>query len=40
VEPAHQRVRSASVVLSPDQPFASAVGDALAAKPGAVHASV
>ncbi len=32
VEVAHQRVRSASVVLPPDQPFATAVGDALAAK--------
>jgi phenylpropionate dioxygenase-like ring-hydroxylating dioxygenase large terminal subunit len=40
VEPAHQRVRSASVVLSPDQPFATAVPEALAAKPGVVHASV
>ena len=40
VEPAHQRVRSASVVLPPDQPFATAVGDALAAKSGAAHASV
>ena len=40
VDPAHQRVRSASVVLPPDQPFATAVGDALAAKSGAAHASV
>ena len=40
VEPAHQRVRSASVVLPPDQPFATAVGDALAATSGAAHASV
>jgi hypothetical protein len=40
VDPAHQRVRSASVVLSPDQPFATAVPEALAAKPGAIHVSV
>jgi phthalate 4,5-dioxygenase oxygenase subunit len=40
VEPAHQRVRSASVVLPPDTPFAEAVGDALAAKAGAPHSSV
>jgi phenylpropionate dioxygenase-like ring-hydroxylating dioxygenase large terminal subunit len=40
VDPAHQRVRSASVVLGPDQPFATAVPEALAAKPGAAHVSV
>jgi hypothetical protein len=40
VDPAHQRVRSAAVVLSPDQPFATAVGEALAAKPGVQHASI
>jgi hypothetical protein len=40
VDPTHQRVRSASVVLGPDQPFATAVPEALAAKPGAVHVSV
>ena len=40
VDPAHQRVRSASVVLPPDKPFASAVGDALAAREGAEHISV
>jgi phenylpropionate dioxygenase-like ring-hydroxylating dioxygenase large terminal subunit len=40
VEVSHQRVRSASVVLPPDQPFAMAVGDALAARSGAAHASV
>ena len=38
VDPEHQRVRSASVVLAPDQPFATAVP--LSAKPGAVHVSV
>ena len=40
VDPVHQRVRSASVVLGPDQPFATAVPEALAAKPGVVHVSV
>jgi len=40
VEVTHQHVRSASVVLPPDQPFATAVGDALAAKSGAAHVSV
>ena len=40
VEPSHQRVRSASVVLGPDQPFATAVPEALAAKPGVMHVSV
>ncbi len=40
VDPAHQRVRSAAVLLPPDKPFAEAVGDALAGKPGAEHVSV
>jgi phenylpropionate dioxygenase-like ring-hydroxylating dioxygenase large terminal subunit len=40
VDPAHQRVRSASVVLPPDTPFAAAVGDGLTAKQGAEHISV
>jgi phthalate 4,5-dioxygenase oxygenase subunit len=40
VDPAHQRVRSASVVLPPDTPFAEAVGDALSAREGAAHVSV
>ena len=40
VEPAHQRVRSASVVLPPDKQFAEAVGDALSAKEGVEHVSV
>jgi phthalate 4,5-dioxygenase len=39
-DPSHQRVRSASVLLPPDQPFAAVVGDALAAKPGVEHASI
>jgi hypothetical protein len=40
VDPAHQRVRSAAVVLPPDKAFAEAVGDALAARQGAEHVSV
>jgi hypothetical protein len=40
VDPAHQRVRSAAVVLPPGGSFAEAVGDALAARQGAEHASV
>jgi phthalate 4,5-dioxygenase oxygenase subunit len=40
VDPAHTRVRSASVVLPPDKPFAEAVGDALSAREGAAHISV
>jgi hypothetical protein len=40
VDPAHQRVRSASVVLRPDQPFATAMADALSAREGVEHASI
>ncbi len=40
VDPAHQRVRSAAVVLRPDQPFATSVADALAAREGVQHASI
>jgi phthalate 4,5-dioxygenase len=40
VNPAHQRVRSAAVVLPPGTPFAEAVGDALAARAGAEHVTV
>ncbi|MEA2824558.1 MAG: phthalate 4,5-dioxygenase [Alphaproteobacteria bacterium] len=40
VDPTHQRVRSASVVLPPDTPFTTAMGEALAAKEGAAHSSV
>jgi phthalate 4,5-dioxygenase len=40
VEPAHQRVRSASIVLRPDQSFAEAAADALAAQSGKAHVSV
>jgi hypothetical protein len=40
VDPAHQHVRSAAVVLPPDRSFAEAVGDALEAREGAEHVSV
>jgi hypothetical protein len=40
VDPAHQRVRSAAVVLPPDVSFAEGVADALATREGAAHASV
>jgi phthalate 4,5-dioxygenase oxygenase subunit len=36
----HQRVRSAAVVLPPDQPFTDAAREALIAKPGVAPASV
>src|SRR2546423_4918903 len=39
-DPAHQRVRSAAVVLPPDVSFAEGVADALAAREGAAHASI
>ncbi len=39
-DPAHQRVRSASVVLPPNVAFADGVADALAAREGAGHVSV
>jgi phthalate 4,5-dioxygenase len=40
VEPAHQRVRSASVVLPPDQPFKDAAREELTVRAGVAHASV
>jgi phthalate 4,5-dioxygenase len=40
VDLAHQRVRSAAVVLPPDQPFKDAARDALIAHPGVEPASV
>ncbi len=40
VDPAQQRVRSASVVLPPDQPFKDAAKEALTVRPGVGHASV
>ena len=40
VDVAHQKVRSAAVVLAPDQPFKDAAKDALVAQEGKAHASV
>ncbi len=40
VDTAHQQVRSAAVVLPPDQPFKDAAKEALVAKAGVAHASV
>jgi phenylpropionate dioxygenase-like ring-hydroxylating dioxygenase large terminal subunit len=40
VDLVHQRVRSAAVVLPPDQPFKDAAKEALIAKPGVAPASV
>jgi len=40
IDLAHQRVRSAAVVLPPDQPFKDAAKEALMAKPGVAPASV
>ena len=40
VDPAHQRVRSAAVVLPPDQPFKDGAREALIAHPGVAPASV
>jgi phenylpropionate dioxygenase-like ring-hydroxylating dioxygenase large terminal subunit len=40
VDPAHQRVRSAAVLLPPDQPFKEGAEKALAIREGVAHASV
>jgi phenylpropionate dioxygenase-like ring-hydroxylating dioxygenase large terminal subunit len=40
VDPVHQRVRSASVILPPDQPFKDAAREHLKVQPDAAHASV
>jgi phthalate 4,5-dioxygenase len=40
IDTAHQRVRSASVVLPPDQPFKDAAREELTVRPGVAHASV
>ena len=40
IDVAHQRVRSASVVLPADQPFKDAAKEALAVRPGVAHTSV
>jgi phthalate 4,5-dioxygenase oxygenase subunit len=40
VDPQHHRVRSAAIVLPPDQPYAIAAGDALKVRPGVQQVSV
>jgi hypothetical protein len=40
VDPAHQRVRSVSIVLPPDQAFKDAAKEELVARPGVAHATV
>jgi hypothetical protein len=40
VELAHQRVRSASVILPPDRPFKEAAKEALTVRPGEALATV
>ena len=40
VDTAHQRVRSASVVLRADQSFIDGAADALAVREGVAHSSV
>ena len=40
VDPAHHRVRSAAVILPPDQPYKTAAADSLIAQPGVAPASV
>ena len=40
VDPAHQRVRSAAVILPADQPFNEAAREALTVRDGVAHASV
>jgi hypothetical protein len=40
IDPAHQRVRSAAIVLPVDQPFKTAASEALVAVPGKAQVSV
>ena len=40
VDPAHQRVRSAAVLLPHDQPFSDGAKEALAVREGIAHATV
>ena len=40
VDPEHHKVRSASVVLPPDQAFKDAAKEALTSRPGVRHATV
>ena len=40
VDPAHQKVRSASIVLPPDKAFKDAARDELTVREGTAHATV
>jgi hypothetical protein len=40
VDPTHQRVRSAAVILPPDQPFTDGAREALGVRTGVAHATV
>jgi phthalate 4,5-dioxygenase oxygenase subunit len=40
VDPAHQRIRSAAVILPADQAYKEAAAEALIARPGVAQASV
>jgi hypothetical protein len=40
VDPDHQKVRSASIILPPDQPFNEVARDALIARPAVAPVSV
>ena len=40
IDPAHQRLRAAAIVLPPDKFFAEAASEALKVRPGQPHASV
>ena len=40
VDPAHQKVRSASIILPPDQPFKEAAKEAFVARPAVAPVSV
>jgi hypothetical protein len=40
VDPAHQKVRSASIILPPDQPFKDGAREALIARPAVAPVSV
>jgi phthalate 4,5-dioxygenase oxygenase subunit len=40
IDPAHQKVRSAALILTPDEPFKDAAAEALKARPGVAQASV
>jgi len=40
IDPEHHKIRSAALVLPPDQPYATAAADAMKANPGKAHVSV